>query len=175
MIFITYPRSGVNFLSNAIALKTIVRIKYSHEEYTDDNVILNIVRDPVESFTSCAAMNDFNKDINAEINVYAKNKYINMYKFLLSKDTIFINYKDLSQIDNLVEKISEILKLRCDLKPLNVDLAKLVYEPEQYPGWYYSTSKKNPKYKEYNKIIKSLDLSECYDLYYKALNRCIKI
>jgi len=182
MIFITFPRSGVNFLSNAIELKTKFHIKYSHETYTDEDIILNIVRNPKKSFTSWLAMKDRNiktsqikNDTINLINKYAKNTYIDMYKFLLSKDTIFINYHNLSQIDKLVEKISEILKIPCDTKPLDLDEARKVYESKLHKGTYYVTSKENPKYEEYKKYVDDMDLSECYDLYYQALDRCFKL
>jgi hypothetical protein len=182
MIFITFPRSGVNFLSKAIELKTKVRIKYSHETYTDEDIILNIVRDPKESFTSWLTIDDRNiqtsqiKDNTDNlINKYAKNTYIDMYNFLLSKDTIFVNYKDLLEIDRLIEKISEILKIPCDSKPLDFNAALKVYEGKLHNKAYYVTSKDNPKYEEYKKNVEDIDLSECYNLYYQALDRCLKL
>lgn len=181
MIFLSYPRTGVNFLCKAIEYKTKVRIDYNHETYTNENIVLNIVRDPKESITSWITMSNMNQEralknnnIDNLVKTIAKNKYISMYKFLLSRDTIFINYKDLKEIDKLIDAISKKLDIPCSKIPIDKEEIDKLNEGQRYVG-YHLTSKKSLKYNQYKKEIDQIDLSECYNLYYKALNRCIKI
>jgi hypothetical protein len=182
MIFLSYPRTGVNFLCKAIEHKTGTYIPYNHDTYTNEEVILNIVRDPKESMSSWLAMSDKNEEhiiknnsIDKVIDVITKNKYINMYKFLLSKNTIFINYKDFKKIDELIKKLSEILNLDYNDNAISIEKINQSNQEQYGEIGYLLTSKHNPKYQEYKDQIDKTDLSECYELYNQALTRCIKI
>jgi len=184
MLFVSYPRTGVNFLSNAIEFKTGVKIKYTHSHHVDDKVILNIVRDPKDSMISWISMMDHhgdkgvkNNDLNSLIEVIAKNKYISMYKFLLSLDTIFINYHDFNNIDKLIYSISNILNISCNDKKINKEeIYQSINSKENFISHgYLVTSKSTNEYLYYKDKIDKIDISECYDLYYKALDRCIKL
>jgi hypothetical protein len=184
MIFVSYPRTGVNFLSNSIEIKTGVKIKYTHSHHVDDKIILNIVRDPKDSMVSWISMMGShgdpgvkNNDFNSVIEVIAKNKYISMYKFLLSLDTIFINYHDFNNIDKLIYTISNILNL--PYKDTLIDKKQIYSSINSKENFiskgYLITSKNTEGYLDYKEKISEIDLSECYDLYYKALKKCIKL
>jgi hypothetical protein len=195
MIFITYPRSGVNFITKAIEQQTGHIIKYQHSfnagewiGYRDRQVdesedyIINVVRDPVESMASWLSMQYEVKDNSLINNGHAKMlkaksipKYINMYRQLLSlNNVIFINYKDFSQIDKLLLKLYEILNIKI-IKNESIDKNLIDNENLKLGDKYLLSSKKNPTYLEVMDTLKDYDLSKCYELYYKALDRCIKL
>jgi len=185
MILVTYPRTGVNFLFEAIKFKTGVEIEDGrHQEVTHQQNIINVVRDPKESMISWISMADDYEDPNIKNNTFdslvkviLETKYIKMYNFLLSRDTIFINYKDFSKIDSVIEYICNKLGLEIiNNQPINQEeIHKINRVKLKDEGGYLLTSKDTAKYQEYKEKIDSLDLSKCYDLYYKALDRCIKL
>jgi hypothetical protein len=196
MIFITYPRSGVNFITKAIEQQTGQKIQYQHSfsagewmGFLHKNVdeledyIINIVRDPKESMASWLSMQYEVNDENLIKNGYEKilkanfiPMYIKMYEKLLSlNNTVFINYKDFNKIDKLLLKLYKILKII----PITNDLVnKNIVNNENLKlreSGYILSSKKNIKYLEIFNYIEYQNLSLCYDLYYKALDRCIKL
>jgi hypothetical protein len=177
----TYPRTGVNFLQESIKQKTDCTIEFNHAEFSTEEVIINIVRNPKESMISWISMMDTYGDEGIKknnfdklINLIMVKKYINMYNFLLSRDTIFVNYKDFNNIDNLVIKLCNIV----DLKVLNTEI---INEEEIHKinslkeGGYLISSKNTDLYNMYKEKFDSVDLAECYTLYKKALDRCITI
>jgi hypothetical protein len=185
MQFLTYPRTGVNFLIGAIKIQTGIDIKYSHSEFIEkDDLLINIVRDPIDSIASWISMAMFrnelaikNNEIEDAVNIIAKPKYIKMYNFLLSKEnTVFINYQDITNADRLVEKLCAILDLKIikqtnteEINNRNLDKSK------HYDANYLITSKTQPQYLEIHEKLKSVDFSQIYNLYNKALGKCIKI
>lgn len=185
MQFITYPRTGVNFMVEAIKMQTGLEIKYSHIEFFEgDDLLINIVRDPSESIASWISLAIFredsvikNNDLNSVVNLRAKNKYINMYNFLLSNNnTIFINYKDFLNIDELMIKLCDILNINI-VNKLDIDKVNdiVLEKSNRLKAKYLLTSKKEEQYIEIYNKIKKIDLTECYDLYNQALDKCIKI
>jgi hypothetical protein len=194
MIFITYPRSGVNFVTEAINLQTGIKISYQHdfvEFYWDNNrvdkdvdesedVIITIVRDPKDSMVSWLSMQYELNDtplINNGFTKIIKSKSIPKYKKLYNKllsfnNVIFINYDDLYNINDLLQNLYKILNLKVIDDSLDIDR---INTKNKTVNDYLITSKDSFKYKEYKNIISNIDLSECYDLYYKALDKCIKI
>jgi hypothetical protein len=185
MLFVTYPRTAVNFMIGAIRIQTGVDIKYTHAEFVDtDDLLINIVRDPVESIASWLSLAIFRNDhvlknnkLESVVGLIAKSKYTNMYNFLLSKeDTIFINYKDIDNIEQLMKKLCDILKLEIinelvvdDVNKRNLDKSK------HFDAKYLITSKTHPEYEEIYNKIKHIDFTELYALYNRALDRCIKL
>jgi hypothetical protein len=194
MIFITYPRSGVNFVTEAINLQTGIKISYQHdfvEFYWDNNkvdkdvdesedVIITIVRDPKDSMVSWLSMQYELNDtplINNGFTKIIKSKSIPKYKKLYNKllslnNVIFINYDDLYNINDLLQNLYKILNLKVIDDSLDIGR---INTKNKTVNDYLITSKDSFKYKEYKNIISNIDLSECYDLYYKALDKCIKI
>lgn len=195
MIFITYPRSGVNFITKAIEQQTGYKISYQHSfdiqqwiGYRDrpvdesEDYIINIVRDPKESMASWLSMqyevNDdslINNGHKKMLRAKSIPKYINMYRKLLSfNNVIFINYEDFSQIDRLLMHLYKIL----DIRPLTneaVNKQSIDTENSKLGDKYLLSSKENPTYLEVLKTLENYDLSKCYDLYYQALSKCIKL
>jgi hypothetical protein len=169
----------------AIKMQTGTNIRHTHAEYVDeDELLINIVRDPLESIASWISLAIFRNDYVLKNNkldnvVYsiAKNKYINMYNFLLSKEnTIFINYKDIDNIEKLMIKLCDILKLKITNKLVIDDINKNnLNRSEEFNAKYLITSKTRPEYEDIYNRLKSLDFTELYSLYNKALDRCIKL
>jgi len=182
MIFISYPRTGVNFITEAIKMQTGVEVLYSHDEYIEDDNIINIVRDPVESISSWIAMAIYREDpgvlnnkLENVVNVIAKNKYINMYRDLLKNpNTIFVNYKDFSNPEQLIQKLCKILNLEI-INELDIDKIKEINsnKVQLLTGKYLITSKNVSEYENIYNMVKEFDFSEIYNLYYEALSRCI--
>lgn len=194
MIFITYPRTGANFMSRVIYFQTNVNIpiqhgfldvysggaKFDKKVNNSEDIIINIVRDPKDSIISWASMvydQDEELLIKNGFKKLVKTNYITKYKklyqeLLLLNNVVFIDYEDLSNIKKLLESLYIIL----NLKAINndVDINK-INEINKTIENYLVSSKNSTKYKEYKETIKDIDLLECYDLYNKALNRCIKI
>ena len=177
MIFISYPRTGVNFITTAIEQQTGIKIPYQHTLDTDEKTILNIVRDPKESITSWIAMQYFLKDPmlfnntnNQIINNFAIPRYIKMYDFLLNNNAIFINYKDYDKIDILLPKLYDILKLTPIKDAVNSDQ---VHQKNSSLKDYLITSKNQEKYEVIKQDIENSDLRKCYEKYYIALDKCI--
>lgn len=197
MIFITFPRSGVNFITRAIAEQTGVSIEYQHNFYatlgkgqttrlidSTEDYIINIVRNPADSMASWLSMQYERDDTSLINNGYIKitktihiPKYINLYKQLFSHDNvIFIDYNDFN--DNLhliLKKLYKILKLEIINNHLDVEHLKISMINEAKEKYYLYGSKNYSKYQEIRETLDTIDLSQCYDLYYKALERCIKI
>jgi hypothetical protein len=193
MLFITYPRSGVNFITRAMMNQTGLAIHYQHSfdgrQHTEKDVdesedyIVNIVRDPKESMASWISMQYEGEDNDLIKNGHKKMlkariipRYIKMYEKLLSfNNVVFIDYKDFNQIDKLLSKLYKVLQITpITNEPVNktiVDNKNL----ELGEDGYLLSSKKTTRYLEILKDIEDQDLSACYDLYHKALARCIKL
>jgi hypothetical protein len=192
MIFITYPRSGVNFITRAMSQQTGIPIHYQHSfdagQHTDKEIdgtedcLINIVRDPKESMASWISMQYEGEDKDLIKNGHEKMlrariipRYIKMYDRLLSfNNVIFINYKDFDQIDKLLFRLYETL----NIVPLNnnkIDKTFINNENLKINEKYLLSSKNTSKYLEILKSLSNYDLSECYDLYHMALERCLKL
>jgi hypothetical protein len=195
MIFITYPRSGVNFITKAIEQQTGQQIQYQHsfnagewigfkdrEINKSEDYIINIVRDPVESMASWLSMQYEVGDTPLIKNGHEKilkaksiPKYINMYHKLLSlNNVVFINYNDFNRIDKILLKLYEILNIET-IKNETINKDFIDSENLKLGSKYLLSSKTTPRYLEVLDTIKNYDLFKCYELYYQALDRCIKI
>lgn len=195
MIFITFPRSGVNFITTAIKYQTGVSIGYQHDFYAaagkgettrlidhSEDYIINIVRDPAESMASWISMQYQFNDEPLIDNGYIKitkakhiPKYINLYRKLLSyNNVIFIDYADLR--DNTQQILNKLYKI-LNLKANNMELSNIkeILANNMINQEYLSTSKNINNYQDILDTLKIMDLSKCYTLYRKALSRCIKI
>lgn len=197
MIFITFPRSGVNFITTAIKHQTGVTINYKHDFYNEseneklttlidesEDYIINIVRDPIESMASWISMQYNFDDHPLIVNGYVKvtraqhiPKYINLYKKLLSyNNVIFINYKDLKEHTQLVlNNLYKVLDISIINNELDLDDIKQYIENNMKSEPYLYSSKNNDQYLEIKNTLNNMDLSECYAIYHQALDKCIKI
>jgi hypothetical protein len=185
MLFVTYPRTAVNFMIGAINMQTGVNIKYTHDQFIDkDELLINIVRDPLESIASWISLAIFRNDhalqhnkLESVVHLIAKNKYINMYNFLLSKkDTVFINYKDIANIEKLMIKLCDILELKIINELVIDDVNKKNLDRSNYlNAKYLITSKTRPEYEDIYNKLKDIDFTDLYTLYNRALDRCIKL
>jgi hypothetical protein len=177
----TYPRTGVNFLQESIKQKTNHNIEFNHAEFSTEEIIINIVRDPKESMISWISMMDTFGDKGIKKNNFDKlvnlimiKKYINMYNFLLSRDTVFVNYKDFNNIDNLIIKLCNLIDLKVvNTKTINIKQIDSINSLKE--GGYLTSSKNTDIYNIYKKKFQNVNLLECYDLYNRALDKCIKI
>jgi hypothetical protein len=195
MIFITYPRSGVNFITKAIEQQTGHEIQYQHsfnvgewvgfrdrEIDESEDYIINIVRDPMESMASWISMqyeiNDtplLNNGHEKMLKAKSIPKYTNMYRKLLDlNNVVFINYQDFNEIDKLLFKLYEILNIKT-IKNEFVDKHSINNENMKLGDKYLISSKNTSTYLKVLDSLKDQDLSQCYELYYKALDRCIKL
>jgi hypothetical protein len=179
MLFISYPRTGVNFITTAIEQQTGVKIPYQHTIDTKESKLLNIVRDPKESIVSWMTMQYFlddpilhNNSHNKIIKNFAIPKYVKMYDFLLKNDVVFINYKDYDKIDVLLLKLYEIL----DISPTkNAILHEEIDKQNSSLKDYLITSKNQDRYQEIKEDIEHIELDTCYQYYDLALKRCLSL
>ena len=131
--------------------------------------VIGIVRDPIESISSCIAMQEYyyedyfvdEKTITKEIN-----EYIEASRFLINKAAIVIDCDRLSE-----DPESEMLRIS---KKFNMDIVST--EPYQIDlvensDWSFLPSSKDlPRHAEIKSILSGYDLSRCYELY-NTLNR----
>jgi hypothetical protein len=172
-----FGRNAGNFLIHKIHHETGANIIYTHSLVEDDTII-NIVRDPLDSIASRISMNQtIIFDIKRENYIqYAENELIPYYKkvynlLLESKNkVIFIKYEDINN-PLLFDKLYKILGLSI----INYQKDFNFTESSKPIKNYQITSKYNQNYENIKNTLLNLDLLECYNLYYKALDRCIKL
>lgn len=115
LIISTYPRSGVNFLSNLINKNIEINFCYTHKSpINKDNNIVTIIRSPIESISSWVSMGlhfdyieDKYKDTNLDLYLDgAIRKYLSFYNYVKSSVDLIIDFNDLIKNPN-----DEFLKL----------------------------------------------------------------
>jgi hypothetical protein len=177
MILIGFGRNGGNFLIHKIYHETGANIAYTHT-LVEDDIIINIVRNPLDSISSRISMNQtINFDIKKEDYIkYTKSEWIPYYKkvyevLLKSKNkVIFIKYEDLNN-PLLFNKLYQILNLSI----INHKKDFNFMESSKPIKNYQITSKHNPNYENIKNTISELDFSPCSTLYNEALKKCIVI
>lgn len=174
IILISFPRSGGNFLLDYIKSQSRIKISYQHHTDTSKKIIMSIVRDPIDSLASLITMQYFfggklllTNKLEDVVTNFSIPHYLNLYNFLLSKDTIFINYKDFSDMDKLMPKLYNKLNIK------NYSYDDDMDEPGGIDKGYLATSKNQENYEEVKNILKNINMDKCYDVYKKALDRCI--
>lgn len=176
---VTLPRVGSHYLQDRIVQHTGVYIKRSH--ILTNNKMITIVRDPVDMLTSKLAMTAFYDKDNKTINHIRNNKEntedLNLYIDSLNKADIdknfyiFINYEDLIKYPfDTVKTLSNIIDLSITNKNYKEGMISDIKENS-----HLLSSKKVENYKEIRSYVESLDLSNFYQFYNKALDKCINI
>lgn len=177
IVLISFPRCGGNFLIQKMCYETGLRIEYRHNfKEIKEEIILNIVRNPIDSFVSTISM-------DKELNIYQYEMsdadfvthkmipyYLAMYHYLFNSDkkVIFINYEDLNK-DQTFIKLYNLLNIA--LKVGQDNNFNFIEDIKNYQ----ITSKNNDNYNSINNMLSQIDLSECYKLYDQALKKCIKL
>lgn len=119
IVLISFPRCGGNFLIQKMSYETGLNIEYRHNfKEINEDIVLNIVRNPIDSFVSRISM-------DKELNIYKYEMsdidfvtykmipyYLEMYNYLLNSDkkVIFINYEDLNK-DQIFIKLYNLLNI----------------------------------------------------------------
>jgi hypothetical protein len=185
---ISYPRTGANFLSQAIEQQVGISIPVTHFLEEPVEVILNILRKPEDSIASMITMgilankytnnrkyyySNINKN-NIDQEIYHLIKYyLTMYNFLLRKNTIFINYNDFNNINTLLSKLYEKINIEAyNIKPIdNFELKKKL----QLGKDYLITSKESGQYEIVLEILSKHNFDQCNKLYYDLLQKSMTI
>lgn len=189
--FLTYPRSGKNWLSWYLDLNTDLDIDFAHyvkidqdtpEEFfksrmyeiqsaagKDYSKVFSIVRDPAESLASMNVMEDFSQI------EFRSNQFLDHYSEMLKNNVTFFDFKD---VINNTEKVAKFLcsKLGGSFLMANDDF-------ESYSAWHVETqdkrktvtSKKDSRYIEHLEYIKQIPLEHHYRLYSKALEKSVRL
>jgi hypothetical protein len=169
--FISFPRSGSNFIGTNYGRFLEGDVYHSHEiaEINDFDTVFSIIRNPFDSIASMVTLSlDHSKNI--EDNCMAVYLYylIFYHKIINKKDIIFIKFDDV--INNFVQTIKTVGKIVGH--EYNGNVTPIYPEPTED---FLSTSKNNSRYESVCEVLKTIDLTKCNELYEIALERCIKI
>lgn len=189
--FLTYPRSGKNWLSWYLDLNTDLDIDFGHYVKIDENTpaeffksrmyeiqsvaskdyskVFSVARDPIESLVSINVMEDF-----CQVE-FRSNQFLDHYSEMLKNNVTFFDFKD---VINNTEKVAKFLcnELGGSFSLTNEDF-------ESYSAWHAETqdkrktvtSKKDYRYKDHLDHIKQLPLENHYSLYSKALEKSVAL
>lgn len=177
MVLISFLRTGGNFLIQKIFHETGTRIVYTHKLIEDD-LIINIVRNPIDSMISSISMDQtINFNTKKENYIWYTTMalipyYKKMYNTLLNSNNkvIFIKYEDLNN-ELLFDKLYKILNLPVTNHHIDfnfIEKSKLIEN-------YQVTSKPNKNYENIRNSLSDVDFAECLTLYRDALQRCLVI
>lgn len=170
LIITCYPRSGSTFLDFYFQLRFGKNIARDHVYRKKKNYsIIGIVRDPLESISSCIAMQEhYYEDYVVDENSIRKeiSEYIEASRFLINKAAIVIDCERLSaDPEKEMVRISE--KFNIDIvsnDPYQINLV-------ENSDWSFLPSSKDlPRHSEIKNMLSNYDLSGCYELY-NTLNR----
>jgi hypothetical protein len=189
--FLTYPRSGKNWLSWYLDLNTDLDIDFGHYVKINENTpdeffksrmyeiqsaagkdyskVFSISRDPIESLASINVMEDFSQI------EFRSNQFLDHYSEMLKNNVIFFNFKD---VINNTEKVAKFL---CNKLGGSFSLSDDDFE--RYSTWHVQTqdkrktvtSKKDSRYQDHLDYIKRLPLEEHYNLYFKSLEKSVSL
>lgn len=165
LIICTYPRSGVNFLSNMLKENTDINFCYTHKSPINrDNNLTTIIRNPVESISSWVSMGlhfdyieDRYKDSNLDLYIEgAIRKYLSFYNYIKSSVNFIIDFDDLINNPN-----AEFLKLLNFFNFTINDNVKSSGVNDDTKNGRISTSKNTMFYDIVTNKIKEYDLEDC--------------
>lgn len=165
LIITCYPRSGSTFLDFYFQLRFGKNIARDHVYRKKKNYsIIGIVRDPIESISSCIAMQEhYYEDYVVDKSSIVKEirEYAEASRFLISKAAIIIECDRLSlDPENEMLRISK--KFKIDIvsdEPYQINLV-------ENSDWSFLPSSKGlPRHTEIKSMLSEYDLSECYELY----------
>lgn len=187
--FLTYPRSGKNWLSWYLDLNTDLNIEFGHyvkiEENTpkeffqskmyyiqsaarkDYSKVFSVARDPIESLASMNVMEDF-----SQID-FRSNQFLDHYSEMLENNVTFFDFKD------VISNTEKVAKFLCN--ELGGSFSLINGEFESYSNWHVETqdkrktvtSKKDYRYQDHLDYIKQIPLEDHYTLYFKALEKSV--
>lgn len=198
-VLVTYPRTGGTFFKCAFLQMTGYEIYSSHCEsdkypfseigkknildLDNKNQIITIVRNPIDSVSSFAALDkkikniNFFENINIKLSLERKLKNYNDFFNLIKFDTnsILINFDNLiSNPQKVLENIADTFNIEIKNK-FNIDQTNkiLIFVENQKPN-FYITSKNKIAYKTiYNKISTVNSLDTALSIYNDCLNSCL--
>ena len=189
--FLTYPRSGKNWLSWYLDLNTDLDIDFGHYVKIDESTpaeffksrmyeiqsaaskdyskVFSIARDPIESLVSINVMEDFSQI------EFRSNQFLDHYSEMLKNNVTFFDFKD---VINNTEKVAKFL---CNQLGGSFSLSNNDFK--SYSTWHVETqdkrktvtSKNDYRYQDHLGYIKELPLEDHYRLYFKALEKSVAL
>jgi len=187
--FLTYPRSGKNWLSWYLDLNTDLDIDFGHyvkinkdtpSEFfksrmyeiqsaagKDYSKVFSIARDPIESLTSINVMENFSQM------QFRSNQFLDHYSEMLDHNVTFFDFKD------VISNTDKVAKFLCNSLGKFFSLTNEDFK--SYSSWHVKTqdkrktvtSKKDVLYNRHLEMIKGLPLEEHYKLYNKAIEKSV--
>jgi hypothetical protein len=144
---------------------SLITIPKSHNCWeSQNNFIITVVRDPMDTLVSWAAMRMHYR--NGKVNRDIVRQYCSTYKYLIKHADVILDYKEL--VDSPHDVTKNIINYM-GLKTL-FHAPKIKRNPD-VPSLRYLVSSTSSEYYELAKqMLKDEDLSECYRLYEKALS-----
>jgi hypothetical protein len=164
-IILTAPRSGSNLLENTLEAMSLIRIRKTHKCWeVKDNFIITIVRDPLETLISWAAMRMHYRDGDVKKDIVTL--YCSTYRYLIKNADVIIDYNELVDNPHTVTKnIIDYMGLKTFFNTPRIE------RNQDDPNRRYLVSSTSSGYYEVaKKMLKDRDLSECYRLYEEALS-----
>jgi hypothetical protein len=180
IVLATYPRSGSNFFRESFLFATGIHIDRTHDiTKKNHKYTINISRDPKECIASWISMQRHFNQAPANNDYYIKficiPNYIKFQSHIIERADFIINYLDLKSMANsIIKDISD--KTNTPMVVDNVDFNKIetmLKKIEDRKDGYLKTAL---DFTEYNVIMNDLskyDLTECYNLYYKSIDRSL--
>jgi hypothetical protein len=176
---VTAPRVGSYYLQDRILQHTGIYIKKYHN--VKDNKMITIARDPVEMLTSKLSMTAFydknNETLNHIRNSKENTKDLDAYLDSLSKANLDTNFYIVIDYRDLIDEPLKTTKSVANM--LNLPIVSEKYKEgnikDRSENSHLVTSKNVSDYEEIKSYVEQLDLSKLYDLYNKALTKCINI
>lgn len=189
--FLTYPRSGKNWLSWYLDLNTDLDIDFGHYVKINENTpseffksrmyeiqsdagkdyskVFSIARDPIESLVSINIMEDFSQI------EFRSNQFLDHYSEMLKNNVTFFDFKD------VISNTENVAKFLCNKLGGSFSLSNEDFE--SYSAWHVETqdkrktvtSKKDYRYQDHLDYIKQLPLEDHYILYFKALEKSVAL
>lgn len=163
-ILLTMPRSGSNLLENTIEAMGFFRLVKSHYCWdSKDKQIITIIRDPLETLTSFAAMRMHYRNGEIRKNIVAQ--YCSTYQFLINHADVILDYNELvkdpyASAAYVINYLNKTIFFKTPEIKRNEDVAERRYLVSSGPSEYYEAAKE---------LMATEDLSECYRLYRQAL------
>lgn len=187
IVSLTFPRSGSHFLKHCIKQTTGYEILRLHapKDAPASYYKVSVVRNPFDAISSIVSMNrkvfadagntedkmyDMGWQINFEIEVFKS-----IYTDLLNVIDTFVKYDDL--VNNTEDTIDTLINIFGLTKISELGDYETSYEEasKNFEGSIIKTSKILSDYDIVRDSLLDYDLSECYNLYNKALLKCISI
>jgi hypothetical protein len=161
----TYPRCGSHYLAEYFLQTTGVVLNKTHRPLTNNyDYRVSIIRDPRESITSRLAMqlhHENEKTLDEYLSI-CKIEYLTFYKYIIEKVEIVFEYKQLKDIDSVVDHICSITGVKRNGSAFT---DTIVDRPE---NGFLKTATTSGYYDVCKDYMKDKDLSELYEIYEEA-------